>query len=186
MWIFHPSKLHQRKYVETMWIFRPAKSHRKSKRKWRGNSSKFGLRRIDVTSKSNWHGFDVVCPLGDKFERLTDVIRNQSGDAADGVLDYFEDTYMGRLTRNAPRTTPNFPIQIWSKFHRTHEELPRTNNYVEGWHRNVRIIFMCYHPTFWKSIILLKKEQTLNRVDMVQAEVGHPPPAQWRRYVDCN
>ena len=45
---------------------------------------------------------------------------------------------------------------------------------------------MCYHPTFWKFINLLKKEQHLNRVDMVQAEAGHPPHAQRRRYVDCN
>ena len=45
---------------------------------------------------------------------------------------------------------------------------------------------MCYHPTFRKFINLLKKEQTLDRVDMVQAEASHPPPAQRRRYVDCN
>ena len=125
---------------------------------------------------------DVV----DAFERLTDLIRNQYGDATDGVLDYFEDTYIGRFRRNAARATPNFPIQMWNMFHRTHEELPRTNNHIEGWHRKFQSICMCYHPTFWKFINLLKKEQTLNRVDMVQAEAGHPPPAQRRRYVDCN
>ena len=63
-WIFRPKKLHRKRYVETTWIFRPAKLHRKSTRKWRGNSSKFGLRRIDVISTSNRLGFDVVCPLG--------------------------------------------------------------------------------------------------------------------------
>ena len=45
---------------------------------------------------------------------------------------------------------------------------------------------MCYDPTFWKFINLLKKEQTLNRVDMVQAEAGHRQPAQQCRYVHCN
>ena len=67
MWIFRPSKLHRRKYVETTWIFPPAKSHRKSTWKWRGNSLKFGLRRIDVISTSNRRGFDVVCPLGECY-----------------------------------------------------------------------------------------------------------------------
>ena len=28
----------------------------------------------------------------DAFERLTDLIENQHGDATEGVLDYFEDT----------------------------------------------------------------------------------------------
>ena len=62
-WIFRPSKLHQKKYVETTWIFWPVKLHRKSTWKRRGNSSKFGLRRIDVISTSNGRRFDVVCPL---------------------------------------------------------------------------------------------------------------------------
>ena len=63
-WIFRPAKLHRKKYVEITWIFRRSKLHRKSTRKWRGNSSKFGLRRIDVISTSNRCGLDVVCPLG--------------------------------------------------------------------------------------------------------------------------
>ena len=36
------------------------------------------------------------------------------------------------------------------------------------------------------EVYTFTEEQTLNRVDMVQAEAGHPPPAQRRRYVDCN
>ena len=73
-WIFRPAKLHRKKYVEATWIFRPAKLHRKSKRKWRGNSSKFGLRRIDVISTSNRCGFDVVCPLGSNFDPIINAI----------------------------------------------------------------------------------------------------------------
>ena len=110
---------------------------------------------------------DVV----DAFERLIEVIRNQYGDETDGVLDYFEDTYIGRFRRNAAPAKPVFPIQMWNMFHQTHEELPRTSNHIEGWHRKLQRICMCYYPNFWKFINLLKKEQTLNRVDMVQTEV---------------
>ena len=53
-WIFRPSKWRRQKYVETTWIFRSAKLPRKSLWKWRGNSSKFGLGRIDVISTSTW------------------------------------------------------------------------------------------------------------------------------------
>ena len=62
-WIFLTSKLHRKKYVETTWIFRSAKLHRKNTWKRRGNSSKFGLRCIDVISTSNQRRFDMVCPL---------------------------------------------------------------------------------------------------------------------------
>ena len=58
------SEITSKKYVEITWVFRPSKLHRKRTRKWRGNSSKSGLRRIDVISTSNQRGFDVLCPLG--------------------------------------------------------------------------------------------------------------------------
>ena len=62
--IFLPARLRQKRYVEKTRIFRSSKLHRKSKRKWRGKSSKFGIRRIDIMSTSNRRGFDVVCSLG--------------------------------------------------------------------------------------------------------------------------
>ena len=52
------------KYVESTWIFRPSKLHQKSMWNRRGNSTKFGLRRIDVISTSNPRRFDVLYPLG--------------------------------------------------------------------------------------------------------------------------
>ena len=42
------------------------------------------------------------------------------------------------------------------------------------------------HPTFWKFLEFLKKSQTLDRINMVQAEAGHPPPQQRRVYMDVN
>ena len=82
------------------------------------------------------------------FERLTNLIRNQYGDATDHVLDYFKDTYIGRSRRNAARATSNFPIQMWNMFHETHEEPPCTNNHIEHWHRKFQSICMFYHPPF--------------------------------------
>ena len=51
----------------TTLIFRPSKLHPKSTRKWRGNSSKFCLRRIDVISTSNRRGIDALRPLGSRY-----------------------------------------------------------------------------------------------------------------------
>ena len=63
----HASKSHPKKYVEATWIFRSAKLHRKGTWKWRGNSSKFGLRRIDVIPSSNRLEVPVGQPLYCKF-----------------------------------------------------------------------------------------------------------------------
>ena len=52
------------------------------------------------------------------FDHLTALIRNQYGNDADGVLDYFEDNYVGRFRVNAPRGIPTFPIDVWNMCHR--------------------------------------------------------------------
>ena len=55
-WIFRPSKLHRKRYVETTWIFRPAKLRRK---KYVEMTWKF----VEIFSSMYRRGFDVVCPL---------------------------------------------------------------------------------------------------------------------------
>ena len=72
-WIFRPSKLQRKNYVEMTWIFQSAKLHQKSTWIRRGNSSKFGLRRIDVISTSNRRRFDVVCSSGYTFRLYTSI-----------------------------------------------------------------------------------------------------------------
>ena len=69
-------------------------------------------------------------PAGDViegFEELVDAIRILYDDVADDLLQYLEDTYIGRYRRNAPRRPPLFSINLWNMFNRTDDELPRTN-----------------------------------------------------------
>ena len=54
------------------------------------------------------------------------------GNVADKLLAYFEDTYVIRFRHNAPRNNPTFSIELWNMFYGTDDELPRTNNSVEG------------------------------------------------------
>ena len=69
-----------------------------------------------------------------KIRNLADSIRNTYNGDVDDLLDYIEDNYIGRFS-NAPRLPPLFPINLWNMFNRT-DELPRTNNSVDGWHRS--------------------------------------------------
>ena len=48
---------------------------------------------------------------------------------AGNVIDYFEDTYIGRLRR-----APLFDLALWNMYDQTIGDLPRTNNAAEGWH----------------------------------------------------
>ena len=66
------------------------------------------------------------------FEELVDTIRILENDAADDLLQYFKDTYIGRYRRNAPRRPPHFAINLWTIFNRTDDQLPRANNSAEG------------------------------------------------------
>jgi hypothetical protein len=122
----------------------------------------------------------------DGFEVLCDAIRNHYGGDVDDLLEYFEDTYIGRFRRNVPRRPPMFNIDLWNMFHRSDDELPRTNNSVEGWHRAFQCHLTCCHPNFWKFISILQREESIIRVSILQHLGGHPPPPQRRRYADCN
>ena len=60
---------------------------------------------------------------------------NAAVDVADDLLQYFEDTYIVRYRRNASRRPSLFAINLWNMLNMTDDELPRTNNSVDVWHR---------------------------------------------------
>ena len=59
--------------------------------------------------------------------------------------------------------------------YRTDKELPRANNAVEGWHRGFQANVAAFHPTFLKSIRILKNEESLTRAAILQNQGGHKP-----------
>ena len=107
---------------------------------------------------------------------------NQNG--VDVVLDYFEDTYIGRQRRGRPRDIPMFPAEIWGTYDRTVNQLPRTNNHLEAWHKRFQNTCGFSHPNIWKFLNVLKNEESLIHAEYQQALGGHPAPAQKRTYAD--
>ena len=43
-----------------------------------------------------------------------------------------------------------------------------------------------YHATFWKFLDNLKREELLNRVQILRCLRGHAPPPQRQQYVDSS
>nr|XP_054757396.1 uncharacterized protein LOC129263513 [Lytechinus pictus] len=121
---------------------------------------------------------DVVMAFGE----LSDIAR----DELNPILNYFEDTYIGRPHRrhrgeNA-RQVPRFPPPMWNVHDITLMGGQRTNNHIEGWHRRFHVGVGADHPSFWAFLDCLKREQALNEVTIVQALAGAPAPPRRREY----
>ncbi len=100
------------------------------------------------------------------------------------ILNYFEDTWIGRFTRRNQRQIPLFPIALWNCYAATLEDLPKTNNAVEGWHNSFNKLLGAAHPTIWKFIMGLKKEQSLNELKIEQYISGQNLLSGKRIYKD--
>ncbi|CAF4258632.1 unnamed protein product [Rotaria sp. Silwood2] len=64
------------------------------------------------------------------------------------LMDYFEDTYLGRRCPNG-RATPRYPIELWNMYQRTIDDSMRTNNLAEVWHRRFNSVDQFQHPSLW-------------------------------------
>ena len=100
-------------------------------------------------------------------------------------MDYFESNYIGELRRNR-RLPPRFPHAMWNVNNRVLDDLPRTNNDLEGWHNRFSTSFNEYHAHIWKFIEGLKKYSALNNHTIAQVLAGAPIPPQRRLYRDIN
>lgn len=118
----------------------------------------------------------------DAYETLAEEF--EGDDRLTPVLDYFEDTFIGRPTRRNGRRAPRFPISLWNVHDRVEEGLPRTNNTVEGWHRSFQSNVGAHHPTIWRFLDVLKREQSLNEVNITQMVAGFAPNPQRKQYLD--
>ena len=118
------------------------------------------------------------------YDLEMEIRNNYNNPGIDVVLDYFEDTYIGRQRRGRPRAAPMFSMDVWNMVVRTQDELPRTNNHIEGWHRRFSLNCDGLHPNIWKFIESLKREESLVRAEIHQVLGGHPV-TQKKKYAQC-
>ena len=114
------------------------------------------------------------------FEQLA----NHCGDTEQIILDYIETNYIGELRRGR-RLPPRFQHAMWNMNIRVLDQLPRTNNNLEGWHNRFSGS-LGNHPDIWKFINALKQDSVLNHHAMAQALIGAQGPAQRPIYRQIN
>uniref|UniRef100_T1JFK1 non-specific serine/threonine protein kinase n=1 Tax=Strigamia maritima TaxID=126957 RepID=T1JFK1_STRMM len=87
------------------------------------------------------------------------------------LINYFEDTWIGR---NGARRNPKFSLSLWNCYTAVENDLPKTNNLVEGWHRAFSSSIGAQHPTIWKFINGLKHQQGLSELNIAYLQSrGH-------------
>ena len=65
-------------------------------------------------------------------------------------------------------------MSFWNVKKRVNEDLPITNNAVEGFHSVLRSSITCKHPNIWKLIAALKKEE-LQQTKIIHVNRGDGP-----------
>ena len=93
----------------------------------------------------------------------------------DVVMDYIEEYYLGVFRRGRFRR-PRFPYEWWGVHDRVQNNLPRTNNGVEGSHNRFNQHVGCHHANIWKLIGVLKNDDDVSGVELVHIQQGRPPP----------
>lgn len=98
--------------------------------------------------------------VADTFDEIQDG--DDFPQELESVYAYFEATYIGRRLRRG-RRPPRFPIPMWNQSERVEAGMPRTNNLLEGWHNGIQSSLTGHHPTIWKFLTFLQKEELLQR-----------------------
>ena len=75
---------------------------------------------------------------------------------------------------------------MWKIHRRVMQDLPRTNNLLEGWHRQFNDSMMIAHPTIWKFIKVIQKDAGVQQVRIAHFVAGLPSVEQKRVYIDLN
>ena len=84
-------------------------------------------------------------------------------------------------------SSPLFPIPSWNQHDAFLVKLPRSTNMAEGWHHGFNSMLSCSHPSIWRFLEALKKEQNVIRMKLVrmhQLEEPERRAAKWIRYDD--
>lgn len=121
-------------------------------------------------------------PIND-LDRYVDELANELSAELLPLLEWLEDTYIGRLNRRGNgRRPPVFPPEVWNLYDRVLTDEDRTNNHAEAAHRRLQAELGVDHPTIWKLILGLQKVQRGRDAYYEQLVAGNEPPAKLRKY----
>lgn len=119
------------------------------------------------------------------FEELLSSLTEEIESALDEFLAYFEVTWLGVVQRGR-RRKPCYDIQLWSVHSRVADDMPRTNNALEGWHNAFNRRMVIKHASLEKLVSKLKKEQANTEMLLAQLTNGREIGRKNLKYVRIN
>ena len=91
------------------------------------------------------------------------------------IYNYFFETYINEETRL-------FTVEMWHCRFLVENDIPKTNNAIEGWHSIFKRSFGSCHSSLFNLVYRLKNEENAARLKSYQIELGMSIPRK-RRYV---
>ena len=122
-------------------------------------------------------------------EDVPDVFDQLAADAVGDlalVFDYVEDNYVRGRRRGRGRSRPMFPPRLWNCYTRVLEELPRTTNTCEAWHRRLNILVGKHHPSLFVFLDQIQEEVGVIDFQMDRGHGGESPPKKRKKYEDLD
>ena len=84
------------------------------------------------------------------------------------IVAYFEKTW----PTSKRRLEPMFPLHMWNVLDRVSEGSSRTTNSLEAFHHTFNSLLSCQHPSIWKLLDSLQKQQNLTQNIMAKINRG--------------
>ena len=107
----------------------------------------------------------------DAFEGLVTSLDPETDELLGDFLVYFETTWIGIVQRGR-RRRPLFDIDLWNVHDRVENNLPRTNNYIEGWDDACDQRVGVTHRTIRRLVTKNRKDQANNELLLEQISAG--------------
>ncbi|XP_069058743.1 uncharacterized protein [Pleurodeles waltl] len=110
----------------------------------------------------------------------------QNKDKLAQLLNYFEETWIGHLSRSRRRRKPRFHMEWWNCYTTCLEGGAKTNNAIEGWHNSFNKAIGKRHPNLYDFMEILKKEQSYQEMRLAQLLSGSPNPKVSKKSKDMS
>lgn len=112
-----------------------------------------------------------VCDAYEKILKLDFFVKNNQ--IIFPFLTYFEETWIGTKKRGR-RYPPLFPIPLWNVYEAIQSDWDKTNNICEGFNNGFAHLLSAQHPSIYKFINGLRRQQNLTEMKISQSIVGNP------------